>query len=257
MPIEPSRMAYFKNISSKDWLEKYGRQGAWYKTVDYEKFAEEVNKILKLKHATTWLIGKFYIELQQQIQNEVREWDKLYYKDPEKKPEYTGVDTCWDDLYDKGLVLISSRQAKRCKAVCLKTEFEFADLGYKKIKMIDDFVGEDKELKHKISALVKRKEWNEDEVQHSLELFVNNIEEEARAQNLKPKVFREEATERVLKKIENIIDNKLKEEIKISLILRGKDNIIRATNAADAKLINEILPDFISQIKLKALRYKK
>jgi len=255
MPIEPGSLDRFKNITSKDWWAIYGRQGAWYKTIDHEKYAQALHGMVTFYHATDWMLGRFVVELQKQIQVEFEKWYKEYYKDPEKKPEYTSAESWFND--HRSEAGISWRQAKRHRYVFLNAEFEFADLGYKKIKMIDDFIGDDKETKRKISQLIKQKKWNESEVERSLELFVNNIEEEARAKNLKPKVFKEQATERVLKKIENIIDHKMKEEIEIKdIISKGKDAIIRCTRVSDAERVRDVLVQMEPTIKLKAFRYK-
>ncbi len=258
MPVESSLSAgqldRFKSMSSKDWWAIYGRQGAFYKTIDHEKYAQTINNLVLVKHTADWAIGRFVVELQKQIQAEFEEWDKKYYKDPDKKPEYTSAEAWFDDHRD--IMRLSWRQAKRHRWVYLNVDFEFSDLGYKKNKAITDFI-EDKETRRKFSKLIKEKRLNEAEVERGLELFISGLEDEARDTGLKKKVFENEVTERVMKKVANIIDHELKEEIEIKeIISQGKNVVIKCTRVSDAERVRDVLVMMESTIKLKAFRYQ-
>lgn len=252
--IETSSLDRFKSLTPAQWWDIYGRQGSWYKTIDHEKYAETINNLVLVKHAADWAIGRFVVELQRQIQAEFEIWDKQYYKDPEKKPEYTSAEAWFDDHGDK--MRLSWRQAKRHRWVYLNVDFEFSDLGYKKNKTIADFLGDDKETRRKFSSLVKQRKLNEGEVERSLELFISGLEDEAREIGMNKRAFQEEMTEKVLKKIGTVIDRKLKDDIKISIIRKGKDNIIRASSVTEGDRVNRVLIDILPQIKLKALKYE-
>lgn len=98
--LEPSALERFKNLSSKQWWSTFGRQGAYYNTIDHDKYAETIYNLARLKRASDWAIGRFVVELQKKIQQEFNEWSSRYYKDPDKRPEYTSVEKWFDDHYD-------------------------------------------------------------------------------------------------------------------------------------------------------------
>lgn len=254
MPLESGTLDNFKNMSSSQWWAIYGRQGSFYKTIDHDKYAQTINNLVLVKHAADWAIGRFVVELQKQIQAEFDQWEKKYYKDPEKKPEYTSVEAWFDDHRD--MMRLSWRQAKRHRWVYLNVDFEFSDLGYKKNKAITDFI-EDKETRRKFSKLIKDKRLNESEVERGLELFIAGLEDEARDTGIKKSVFETEITEKILKKVSNIIDHELKEEIEIKdIISKGRDVIIKCARATDAERVRDVLVQLEPMIKLKAFRYK-
>ena len=253
--FEPSALEKFKSLSSDQWWRAFGRQGAYYYTVDHEKYADMIFNLARMKRASDWAIGRFVVELQKQLQKEFNEWDKKYYKDPAKKPEYTSPEKWFNDHYDQ--TRLSWRQAKRHQWVYLNVDPNYSDLGYKKNRAIEDYIGDDEDVKKRFRQLVRDKQLSETEVEKTLEIYIDELQAAARDQGMTGKAYDRKVKDSVLKKIEQITDLKLKDEIEIKkIIAEGCDVVIKCSRVKDAARIRDTIISMEEQIKLKAYKRK-
>jgi hypothetical protein len=254
--FKPDALEQFKKISDKQWWAIFGRQGSWYHTVDHDKYAYAIYNLSKIKRASDWVIGRFVVELQKQIQKEHDEWDKKYYKDQEKKPEYTSAEKWFDDHYKE--TRLSWRSAKRHRWVYLNIDPEFSDLGYRKNKTIDDLVGKNEELKKYFRRVTKDKNLDEEELERLLYIYYEKLEEEAKDRGFTEKAWEREATQKILNRLEKIEDYRLKNTIKIKKIYNeGKTVLLECANTADAEFVRDAIISTEDKILFKAYRLKK
>lgn len=251
--FEPSALERFRNLSSEQWWSTFGRQGAFYATVDHDKYAQTIFNLARLKRASDWAIGRFVVELQRKVQEEYTIWREKYYSDPDKRPEYTSAEKWFDEHYET--TMLSWRQAKRHQWVYLNVDFEYSDLGYRKNRAIEDYIGDDADTKKAFRKLVRDKKLNEVEVEKALELFVDRLQEEARDQGLTDESFERDTRAKVIKQIERMGDLTLKNEIDIkSITAEGSTVIIKCARAKDAARVRDTIISMEEQIKLKAYK---
>lgn len=254
--FEPNSIDKFKALSSRQWWEMFGRQGSFYKTVDHDKYSKTIFNLVRLKSASEYVTGRFVAELIGQIQREVDDWNDKYYKDPSKQPEYVSARKWFDDHYND--TRVSWKTAGRYLWIYQNVDPEFSDLGYRKNKAVEDFLGNDEEYKKKFRKLIRDSDLNETEVEKTLEIFIDRIGSEAQEQGLKESTFKHNAKERIFKEIQKISDLTLKNEIDIKKIYsEGTDAIISCGRIKDAAKVRDVLIAMEQQIKLKAYKRKK
>ncbi|MBP7735940.1 MAG: hypothetical protein KA369_08210 [Spirochaetes bacterium] len=252
--FEPSAIEKFQKLTSGQWWEMFGRQGAHYYTINHDKYSGTLYNLVRLKRASEYVTGRFVAELIEQIQREVDEWNDKYYRDEKKTPEYTSARKWFDDHYEE--TRISWKQAGRYLWIYKNIDPEFSGLGYKKNYDINTILHDDKEMQRKFRELTRDNKLSETEVQDRLLAYIEELEEEAREEGVKGNVFNKDLKDRVFKKIENMADLKNKNSIAIKEISSaGAEVVIRCGKARDAERIRDVLISMEEQLKLKA--YKK